>query len=484
MKRQFIRLILVTLVSLIALFSISTALGTPTSVPIGGTTQLYPFESQPQAVEAGSLSVSGSAATYDGNIDSGTGNIPYATGYFGLTDFKRPSDVGKTEFSIGSVDFKMKYTSKGSADDEYRILFYVGSAGPVVLKDWVSGTTTLAKMDMGAYTLAETWGNQSEPEDSTWTWSEIENIRFRFEIQVVSSADPPFMYWSNIFEVWLSVYPTAPPVASTTISVMPTTIEPLGLYEYIFVDLYVANVSRLQVYEAELNYDPAVLYAMDAWHYWPFTAEIYKDFTTPGKVGLGYYISTTIPIVDAGYNGTYPIARIYFAVLDAAGYSWLTYTMTKLIAPAGLYMPHMNWHGVYGTPPATSHLLQWKSLSEFPWADPVCTDWVEIYPLAGREWHLSSVEEPWDPPLKASDQIDMTSPEHPGEVWWFHVDEIWEILHDPTPGAPDPYSVTMILSFKYKEVPEFPLGVGLMMMLAPAIPIVYLWRTRKKVLKR
>jgi len=29
-------------------------------------------------------------------------------------------------------------------------------------------------------------------------------------------------------------------------------------------------------------------------------------------------------------------------------------------------------------------------------------------------------------------------------------------------------------------VPEFPLGTGLMIMIAAAIPIVYLWRTRRK----
>jgi hypothetical protein len=33
-------------------------------------------------------------------------------------------------------------------------------------------------------------------------------------------------------------------------------------------------------------------------------------------------------------------------------------------------------------------------------------------------------------------------------------------------------------------VPEFPLGLGFVMLLAPAIPIVYLWRTRKKVMRK
>ena len=44
----------------------------------------------------------------------------------------------------------------------------------------------------------------------------------------------------------------------------------------------------------------------------------------------------------------------------------------------------------------------------------------------------------------------------------------------------DDISTDIIVTEKPPPVPEFPLGVGLMIAIAPAIPIVYLWRTRKK----
>jgi hypothetical protein len=494
MKKYSKSLILIALFSVMAILFIN-AVSAATFIPIGGASQLYPFESQPTAVEAGSRIIGFPVDTlpksYDGDTDSKTNNIDFTAGYCGFASFEKPSDTGGTDFTIGYVDFKMRYSSVGSIDDEYRIVFYVGTSGPVVLKPWCGGSG-IAVVSMGSDVLAETWGNQSKPGGGAWTWADIADIKFRFETQVVGPVDPSFKY-SNIHEVWLSVYPTPPPEASTTISVMPTAVETLTQYDTIFVDLYVTNKTydqKLQAYQVELLYDSVELYAIEAYTYWPFTAVIDNDLTTPGLAKIGYFIPTTTPIVDAGYNGSYPIARIYFYVMST-GYSWLTYDLTKLVAPGGVYLPHADWDGVYGTPPAGTHLIRWTSASEFPWTAPVCTYWYEIWPDPGREWHLTSHEtNQVDPPpngeLDASDQIDMME-EPPGEeLWWFHVDEVGQTVHDPSvpPGA-DPYSVYMFLTFKHTEpVPEFPLGLGLIMLLAPIIPVAYLWRLRKKVPKQ
>jgi hypothetical protein len=48
-------------------------------------------------------------------------------------------------------------------------------------------------------------------------------------------------------------------------------------------------------------------------------------------------------------------------------------------------------------------------------------------------------------------------------------------------GGTTPSTKTIFINPLPPPIPEFPLGLGLMMAIAPAIPIVYLWRTRKKV---
>jgi len=64
----------------------------------------------------------------------------------------------------------------------------------------------------------------------------------------------------------------------------------------------------------------------------------------------------------------------------------------------------------------------------------------------------------------------------------FHLSDILLFDYDGrttySAGAMDAYYVAIPV------VPEFPLGLAPILMLAPAIPIVYLWRTRKKVMKK
>ena len=105
-------------------------------------------------------------------------------------------------------------------------------------------------------------------------------------------------------------------------------------------------------------------------------------------------------------------------------------------------------------------------------ADPLHSDWHELYPEYCEWWTLESWVDNGDGILSASDQIDMDNI-GTGEHLDFHID--W-MSATPTPaGVAD-----MIVTVK-EIVPEFPLGTGLMIMIAAAVPVVYLWRIRRKV---
>ncbi len=106
-------------------------------------------------------------------------------------------------------------------------------------------------------------------------------------------------------------------------------------------------------------------------------------------------------------------------------------------------------------------------------ANPLGSDWHELWPQYCDWWTLESWVDNGDGILSASDQIDMTNI-GTGEHVDFHIDWL-----NPTP-IPGDGKKDMVVIIKEPPVPEFPLGLGLLMLMAPAIPIVYLWRIRKK----
>lgn len=72
---------------------------------------------------------------------------------------------------------------------------------------------------------------------------------------------------------------------------------------------------------------------------------------------------------------------------------------------------------------------------------------------------------------------------YPGSA--FHLSDILLFNY----GSPNPAPYTPVDTFdayyvKVPVVPEFPLGLGIIMMLAPAIPIAYIWRSRRKAIKK
>jgi hypothetical protein len=111
---------------------------------------------------------------------------------------------------------------------------------------------------------------------------------------------------------------------------------------------------------------------------------------------------------------------------------------------------------------------------------PIGSHWHELLPTYSQQWDLTSWEDDGDGVLDASDQVDLTQTlgSEPGTVLWGHVDWL-----NPTP-IPGDGLTDMILLKKEGPIPEFPLGLSIMMMIAPAIAVAYLWQTHRKVTKQ
>jgi len=121
--------------------------------------------------------------------------------------------------------------------------------------------------------------------------------------------------------------------------------------------------------------------------------------------------------------------------------------------------------------------------------NPISSIWPELWPHYSQIWHLTSWEDntPGDPTpdppipndeLDPSDQIDMEQIEPPGPIAWFHVEWV-----NPAPIPGDGLK-DLVVTVKPPPVPEFPLGISLLMLLAPIVPLAYLWRLRRKVTKQ
>jgi hypothetical protein len=127
-------------------------------------------------------------------------------------------------------------------------------------------------------------------------------------------------------------------------------------------------------------------------------------------------------------------------------------------------------------------------ITEMPTGTPVATQWHQIYgpPLGGgssgpagfcrtftiTSWTDNSPGGTFNP----SDQFDFTYADDTGDppvTYWAHLDTVTtDIILSMKPIPPE-----------HAGVPEFPFGITILMALAPAIAIVYLWRTRPKKTK-
>jgi hypothetical protein len=114
--------------------------------------------------------------------------------------------------------------------------------------------------------------------------------------------------------------------------------------------------------------------------------------------------------------------------------------------------------------------------SGFDPASPIGTDWHELYPTYCQWWTLESWEDNSGEPdgvLDESDQIDLVQIDPAtGDTIWGHVD--W-LNPDPVPGDG---KADLIITVK-PDVPEYPLGLELIMAFALMTPLIYLWRRKR-----
>jgi hypothetical protein len=113
-------------------------------------------------------------------------------------------------------------------------------------------------------------------------------------------------------------------------------------------------------------------------------------------------------------------------------------------------------------------------ISEFDPTSPIGSRWEETWPKAYRLYTING----WTDTnatggLDVGDDISMLNQTSGGTD---HFEVLWI---NPQPAGPDGEN-DLILKKKPGPVPEFPLGIELLIALAPMIAIVYLWRTRPR----
>jgi len=104
-------------------------------------------------------------------------------------------------------------------------------------------------------------------------------------------------------------------------------------------------------------------------------------------------------------------------------------------------------------------------------ANPIGSSWHQIYPPGNfsRTFTITSWTDNGNSKFDPSDQFDWEYDDAPGMLVNAHLDAVSTdiiVTQKPIPPIPPP-------------VPEFPLGLGIVMALAPMVSIVYIWRLRK-----
>jgi hypothetical protein len=583
--KQYRRLAVLSIIILIALISVNTIYAQPS---VGSSPQGIPFESSPTTHatdKSGIGAVTNPTAAYDTDLTGATvctiplaGNFvgfpssDWAVRYIEFTDF---TNADPLEFYVPPewIDIKIRYDGPSTTDDKYRIVYRVDPDTTwYVLQDWVSGAG-VATTPLTAQTLGRSFPDVTEPNDGSWSWTDVSNLVVRFETQMQTGNDAKSI---TLYEVWALVYPTPkPPTASTAISIQPSVVMDIQPGETFYVEAVVMGLTPppgMWGLQVDIKYDTTVLTATGEWYtHYPFmTAQPALVDDPNGFVTVSFSMPMGEPVGYLGENTA--VTRIYFKG-DAGGTSHLNVSFGEIsrVGAAPVYPPtYDGWASVdrimsLVTGPTPPPQPIWID----PITEPITTWWHEIHPNYSPIWHLSSWEdgqpegEPGYGELSKCDQIDMVE-EATGEKVWFHVDEVTVTVHweykeslegDPIgeygagePGglpdfgwpAWDPAAppvgtglhmiypvfcsrlaitnwidndgdgklsasdqmefadadtfiyywahVTGISTDIYVSEkppvppwPEFPLGISLLMLIAPIIPLAYLWRLRKKV---
>jgi len=158
---------------------------------------------------------------------------------------------------------------------------------------------------------------------------------------------------------------------------------------------------------------------------------------------------------------------------DEAGWKWWFHVDEITIT---VHWDYKEPNAADGTPTGEpgagepAPLPEWGIPAWDPDLPPTATALHEIYPTYCRGIYINNwVDNDDSNTLTPSDQMEIMYTDD-YSTWWVHITGIsTDMWVSEKPIPPEPPEA------------EFPIGVGLMIAIAPVIPIIYLWRSRKKV---
>jgi hypothetical protein len=275
------------------------------------------YDSRPSAhTITGGLGVTNPTYAYDNNLGT-YAQFDYddVVGSFAVRTFSQSSGV------ILSVDFKMHYEADGSGGSEaYRIIYYVGVSGPVVLVPWTFAAHALS---------TQTWSNQAEPTDGSWSWTDIGNIRFVVETGTGGGgADRIYEH-----EAWVTV--TIYSYTTGTMFVDPASLtDPSSPFT---VDINVSNVEDLYGWEFKLYYNSTILSNSSVTEGAFLSSagstffNVLNNTDTYNATHGRFWVSCTLLGHTAGKTGGGTLATITFTVDGNSGTTPLALDDTKLV---------------------------------------------------------------------------------------------------------------------------------------------------------
>lgn len=205
------------------------------------------YKSRPQSVYVFGISVTDMGKAIDGENTTCAYFDRNADGYFEVYNYT--GEVPPRGSRIERVDLKIMFEAEAGMDDAYRIVYYVRdetlpytSDNVEVLFDWRAGGTPL-----------NTYVNESvrEPNDGTWNWTDVNNIRYRIETDRETGPEGKKVY---VYEIWATIYYVLP-----KLYVEPQSILNLEVDTTFGVDVNVTDVDELYGWEIKLSYDGSIL---------------------------------------------------------------------------------------------------------------------------------------------------------------------------------------------------------------------------------
>jgi hypothetical protein len=219
-----------------------------------------------------------------GNLLPTSGATTYAT--YTYTTLTKPGGGAWTMTDVYNLQAGVKSVQVGGTFNNLRVtqLYVEATVHADEDANFPNGATSISAPAKGE------WSKISEPNDGTWSWADILDLKVRIETNVQGTNNFLNIY---IFEIWLSVY-QSPFNPSAGVSIQPSSITKelfLNATKRFYVDIYGTNVANMWGYQINLGYDTNILTATqaDVFSYSPF------DFEPPEGAGNAVNDTTYLP---------------------------------------------------------------------------------------------------------------------------------------------------------------------------------------------